>query len=162
MLTGSGSGRPSDDEVIRAFLHTLWHLTHPHQECEPEEEVDSVSDVSLCRQMLYDAFNDPESIAEMVRLPAISDEVAEMEQRAHVERLTALTPVLPLLMGQSDFMGVAAAALQCAHVADADESHLAAVAAVFTNIIKASVIASVSTAVAMGVLEINKEVHLEQ
>lgn len=141
------------------YMHNLWHVAHPGQPCG-NEEVISISDVSLQRQMLYDSFTDPEAVAELVALPPISAEVSEMELRAHEERMESIVPVLPLLLGQASFMGAAAAALQCREY-DGSDDHIEAVTAVFTNIIKASVIASVSTAVSLGVLDVLKGVTLE-
>lgn len=145
---------------MSGFRHWLWHLLHPTEDCG--DGMDGISEVSLYRQMLYDAFNDPEQIAQMMELPAISDEVAEMEQRAHVARLSFLAPVMPLLFDQSHFMGHAAAILQCSHAESDDLEQLQAVTAVFTNVIKASVVAAVSTAVGLGVLTVNKEVVFDE
>lgn len=141
--------------------HFLWHLLHPRSSCAPAQpQTSEITDASLCRQLLYDSFQNPEQLAQMVRLPAISEEVAEMEQRAHVARMTNIAPVLPLLLGQSAFMGSASGLAQC--VATDTLEHLEQVQAALTNVITASVIASVSTAVALGVLEVNMEVSVEQ
>lgn len=142
------------------MLHFLWHLLHPRSSCAPPPEVTEITDASLCRQLLYDSFQNPEQLAQMVQLPAISEEVAEMEQRAHIERLTNIAPVLPLLLGQSAFMGSASGMAQC--VATDTLEHLEPVQAALTNVITASVIAAVSTAVSLGVLEVVKEVCVEQ
>ena len=140
------------------MLHSLWHLTHPGQDCG-EESMAVISDVGLQQQMLYDAFSNPTEVSPMMGLPAMSSDVEEMEQRAHKLRMETILPVMPLLIGQSDFMGACAAVLHI-HKTDDDltPEQVEAVHVVFTNIIKASVVASVSTAVSLGVLHVNKGV----
>lgn len=145
------------------WLHEMWHLTHPGQSCEGGGE-DFISDVALQRQMLYDAFNDPEDVAAVTGLPAVSGEVADMETRAHHARMEEIKPVLPLLISQADFMGHCAALMQMSNTGLDPGEHVeehAAIQMVFTNIIRASVIAAVSTAIGVGVLDVVKEVSVE-
>lgn len=145
------------------FLHHLWHITHPGQSCG-EESVQIVTDVGLQRQMVHDAFSNAQEAEELLGLPAISDEVRQMEDRAHVERIVAIQPLLPLLISQADFMGYAATELQIHRVGvdnvTAEERERTEI--VFTQVIKASIVAAVSTAVGMGVLSVNKEVTTDE
>lgn len=144
------------------YMHALWHLAHPDQSCEPPQEM-VITDVSLQRQMLYDAFNDAEGVARIVGLSAVSEEVAEMEQRAHVERLGALAPVMPLLIEQANFLGHAAAVIQCINTdTDLQDEQATAVLTVFTDVIKASLVSAVSTAVGLGVLEVSRGVTVNE
>lgn len=141
------------------FLHYLWHITHPGQSCG-EDSFQLVTDVGLQRQMVRDAFANSVEAEELLNLPGISDEVREMEERAHVARIVAIQPVLPLLISQADFMGHAATALQIHRVGEENvtEEEYERTQIVFTQVIKASIVAAVSTAVGMGVLQVNKEV----
>lgn len=144
--------------------HFLWHLLHPRTPCEPPEpEITEINDMVLTRHLLYDSFDDPERIAQLAGLPPISPDLAELEMRDHKQRLEAIKPVMPLLLGQAEFMGATSAAIQCMDAEGVTPEHLAVLAEVFITVIKASVIASVSTAVSMGVLEVSKEVvpHVE-
>lgn len=147
--------------------HFLWHLLHPRQSCMPEvNEMDEISDVSLCRQMLYDAFQQPEKIAQMLDLPAISEEVEEMEHRAHHTRMEAMAPIMPLLLGQAEFFGRASALMQVQQFGvteDLDpEAAVDAATVIFTSIIRASLVSAISSAVDLGVLDILKEVFTDE
>lgn len=145
------------------FLHYLWHVTHPGQSCG-EDSFTLVTDVGLQRQLVQDAFANSREAEELLDLPIISDEVREMEDRAHVQRILAIQPVLPLLISQGDFMGHAATALQI-HRVGADnvtDEEYERTQIVFTQVIKASIVAAVSTAVGLGVLQVNKEVTTDE
>lgn len=140
------------------FLHTLWHVTHPGQSCE-DPTTTVITDVALQRQMLYDAYGEPEEIATLVGLPGTSEDGAKVEKAAHIARLEALIPVMPLLLGQADFLATTATVLQLQQLSYAPESEeIAALRAALGNIIRSAVVSSVSTAVGLGVLELNKEV----
>lgn len=141
------------------YLHNLWHVLHrEHDDCEP-----AVSDISLQRQLLYDAFANPESIAAKLEMPGISPDGAEAEYAAHRARLERLVPIMPLLLGQAGFLSSVAANIHIENSdVELDETMVEAVHHVFDNIVKASVVASVSTAVALGALEINKEVVVDE
>lgn len=59
----------------------------------------------LMRQIVYDAMLTPtEDIAEMMGLPAISDEVADMEQEAHETRLSSIAGLLPFIDAHADIL----------------------------------------------------------
>jgi hypothetical protein len=86
-----------------------------------------------------------------------------MEVKAHQERMEALIPIFPLLLGQADFMAHTAAALQVYQAGgDIEEEQYEQMCLAFNNIVRAAVVSSVSTAVAMGVLEINKSVTTDE
>ena len=145
------------------FLHSLWHLTHPGQDCG-EESLQVITDVGLQRQMVWDAFANSREAEELLDMPGISDDVREMEDRAHVQRILAIQPLLPLLISQADFMGHAATALQVHRVGaeNLTEEEYERTQIVFTQVIKASIVAAVSTAVGLGVLQVNKEVTKDE
>lgn len=143
------------------YLHNLWHVLHPNQECDDAGEMLVITDTGLQQQMVFDAFSaDSRGAAAFLSgLPPMSPDVIDMEQRAHEARMEAIVPVMPLLMGQATFMGHVAAVLHLHKTTEElTEEQVELVHQVFTNIVKASVVASVSTAVSLGVLEIAKEV----
>lgn len=143
------------------YLHDLWHLTHPGEDCG-EGSMTVISDVGLQQQMVYDAFGDPHGAGTMVGLPPMSPEVADMELRAHEARMEAIVPVMPLLIGQADFMGHCAAVLHLNQTTEElTDEQVELVHMVFTNIVKAAIVSSVSTAVSLGVLEVSKGVTTE-
>ena len=133
------------------------YWTHPGAQCsQPFEEI---TQAVVHRQLLYDGFNGPEELAGMVGLPPVSAEVAEMELRAHVLRMEQIQPVVPLLLEQSEFLGSTAALLQCLNTdTDPDGENGQAVLLVFTNVIKASLVSAVATAVGLGALSVSREV----
>jgi len=68
-----------------------------------EIEVKHVSLPTLIRQSVYDAMLEPaEEIAVAMGLPPISDEVAEMEERASQRRLERIAQLLPFLESHSE------------------------------------------------------------
>jgi hypothetical protein len=57
----------------------------------------------LIRQAIYDSMLEPaEDIAEVLGLPPISDEVAEMEENASQERLEKFSSLIPFIDAHSD------------------------------------------------------------
>ena len=73
----------------------------------------------LMRQIVYDAMLTPtEGIAEMMGLPPISDEVAEMEEDAHQDRLSKISALLPFIDAHADILAQVATS---AYMLDADK-----------------------------------------
>ena len=65
----------------------------------------------LMRQIVYDAMLSPtEGIAEMMGLPPISDEVADMEQEAHETRLSNIAGLLPFIDAHAEILAKVATA----------------------------------------------------
>lgn len=65
----------------------------------------------LMRQIVYDAMLSPtEGIAEMMGLPPISDEVADMEQEAHETRLGNIAGLLPFIDAHAEILAKVATA----------------------------------------------------
>ena len=142
------------------FLHALWHVTHPGQSCD-DPTTTVITDVALQRQMLYDAYGEPEEIAQIMGLPGSSESGAQVERAAHIARLENLVPVMPLLLGQADFLATTATALQIQQLTYEPESEeIAQLLIALGNIIRSAIVSSVSTAVGLGVLELNKEVTI--
>lgn len=140
------------------YLHDLWHILHPEQDCG-SESFRVITDVGLQQQMVYDAFGEPVEAAALIGLPPMSPDVHDMEERAHQERMEAIVPVMPLLLGQADFMGHVAAVLHLQKTTEElTDEQVELVHMVFTNIVKAAIVSSVSTAVGLGVLQVHKGV----
>lgn len=142
--------------AFKDYLHGLWHLLHPGA-----ADVRIVNDLTVQRQMLYDAFSDGRAMADLLDMPALSDDVHAMEMQAHQDRLERIVPLFPLLLQQSVWMAQANAALQIQIATspwDSDEQ--IQLLESLTNIIKASVVSTVSTAVDLGALHVPKEVSL--
>lgn len=146
------------------YMHNLWHVLHPGQDCG-EGSLTVITDTGLQQQMVYDAFaaDSRQAAAALAGLPPMSPDVEEMEHKAHLQRMEEIVPILPLLLGQATFMGHCAAVLHL-HKTDDElsDEQIEVVHQVFTNIVKASVISSVSTAVAMGALVVAKEVTTDE
>ena len=65
----------------------------------------------LMRQIVYDTMLTPtEGIAEMMGLPPISDEVADMEEEAHELRLGSIAGLLPFIDAHSEILAKIATA----------------------------------------------------
>jgi hypothetical protein len=77
----------------------------------------------LIRQVIYDSMLEPaELIAESLGLPPISDEVAEMEERASQERLETFSHLLPFIDSHADIAAkIAAAAYVLSDEIDTEE-----------------------------------------
>jgi hypothetical protein len=74
----------------------------------------------LMRQIVYDAMLTPtEGIAEMMGLPPISDEVAEMEEEAHQDRLSNIAALLPFIDAHAEILAQVATA---AYILDAENA----------------------------------------
>jgi hypothetical protein len=79
-----------------------------------KKKVVSVTQVPLSvlmRQIVYDTMLTPtEGIAEMMGLPPISDEVADMEEDAHELRLSNISGLLPFIDAHSEILAKIATA----------------------------------------------------
>ena len=65
----------------------------------------------LMRQIVYDTMLSPtEGIADMMGLPPISDEVADMEEEAHETRLGNIAGLLPFIDAHAEIMAKIATA----------------------------------------------------
>jgi len=87
-------------------------------------EVKSIPLPILIRQALYDTLLEPtEGIAEVLNLPPISLEVAEMEERASQARLERFAHLLPFIDSHSD---IAARITAAAYMLDDKDDELEA------------------------------------
>lgn len=77
----------------------------------------------LIRQVVYDSMLEPaEEIAAALGLPPISEEVAEMEERASQDRLEEFSNLLPFIDSHSDIISkIAAAAYILSDEVDTEE-----------------------------------------
>lgn len=141
------------------YLHQLWHLLNPYKDCSRSTVI---TNAGLQRQMLYDAFGEPEEVAELVGLPPISEEGMDAERKAARARAEAIVAVAPLLVHQAQFMAFACATAQ---LNEADEEpdpvQQEALHRAFNNICLGAVMAAVASAVDLGVLVVNKEVFVD-
>ena len=141
--------------LIAMVKHRIYHLLHPSEPCGIETKHEHVVSATMHRQMLYDSFDDPEAIAEVVGLPPISAELVEMERRDHIARFTAVAPVAPLLLHQADFMADVAVTMQRHEnpglISDEEAERMRLV---FGTLLRTGMVAGVSSSVNLGVLEV--------
>jgi hypothetical protein len=114
----------------------------------------------LMRQIVYDAMLTPtEGIAEMMGLPKISDEVADMEQQAHEDRLSDIAVLLPFIDAHADIVARVATS---AYVLDDEqeaypEEALEQLTRLFRMVSLASAVSCVSTLNNIGLIHSNVE-----
>lgn len=111
----------------------------------------------LMRQIVYDAMLSPtEGIAEMMGLPPISDEVADMEQEAHETRLGNIAGLLPFIDAHAEILAKIATA---AYTLDNESSEappaggLEMLNGLFRMVALASSVSCVSTLKEIGLIE---------
>jgi hypothetical protein len=111
----------------------------------------------LMRQIVYDAMLTPtEGIAEMMGLPPISDDVAEMEEEAHQDRLSNIAALLPFIDAHADILAQVATA---AYMLDAEkegefpDDGLEQLNQLFRMVALASSVSCVSTLSNIGLIE---------
>ena len=111
----------------------------------------------LMRQIVYDAMLTPtEEIAEMMGLPPISDEVAQMEEEAHQDRLSSIAALLPFIDAHADILAQVATS---AYLLDADKDEevplegLDHLNQLFRMVALASSVSCVSTLSNIGLIE---------
>lgn len=111
----------------------------------------------LMRQIVYDAMLTPtEGIAEMMGLPPISDDVAEMEEEAHQDRLSNIAALLPFIDAHADILAQVASA---AYMLDAEKDGefptdgLEQLNQLFRMVALASSVSCVSTLSNIGLIE---------
>jgi hypothetical protein len=110
----------------------------------------------LMRQIVYDAMLTPtEGIAEMMGLPPISDEVADMEQEAHETRLGKIAGLLPFIDAHAEILAkIATAAYTLDHDFDEriPEEGLDQLSELFKMVALASSVSCVSTLNNIGLI----------
>ncbi len=112
----------------------------------------------LMRQIVYDAMLTPtEGIAEIMGLPPISDEVADMEQEAHEVRLGNIAGLLPFIDAHAEILAkVATAAYTLDHSTEFEnipENGLDQLSNLFKMIALASSVSCVSTLNNIGLID---------
>lgn len=120
----------------------------------------------LIRQTIYDTMLEPaEDIADLLGLPPISDDVAEMEEDASQMRLENIASLLPFIDSHADLtarISVAAYSLD-----DEDDSgplgipqdEMEKITALFKVIALSSAVSCVATLVNLGLLEKKVDKH---
>lgn len=141
--------------MFATLRHGLWHLRNPGQDCSGVQ-VTTRSVTALHRQMLYDAFSNPERVAQVLQLPPISAELVEMEQRDHRVRTQTIEPLLPILAMQADFMTTVAMRMQQDQspyeLSEAETEHAVRM---ISTLLHSTLIASVASMADMGVVQVS-------
>jgi hypothetical protein len=111
----------------------------------------------LMRQIVYDAMLTPtEGIAEMMGLPPISDEVAEMEEEAHQDRLSNIAALLPFIDAHADILAQVATAaymLDAENAGEFPEDGMDQLNQLFRMVALASSVSCVSTLSNIGLID---------
>jgi hypothetical protein len=133
-----------------------------------KKKVVSVTQVPLTvlmREIVYDTMLTPtEGIANLMGLPAISDEVAHMEEDASQTRLSNIASLLPFIDAHAD---IAAKIATSAYLLDEEnnedmaQEHLDQLNTLFRMIALASSVSCVSTLVNIGLVESMVENYVE-
>jgi len=123
-------------------------------------EVQQIPLPVLIRQVIYDSMLMPaEEIAYAMGLPPISDDVAEMEERASQERLERFSTLIPFIDSHADIAAkIAAAAYQIEDdEADGEEKFevgdLDNLTKLFRLVALSSTLSCVSTLINLGLIE---------
>jgi hypothetical protein len=118
----------------------------------------------LIRQVVYDSMLEPaEEIANALGLPPISEEVAEMEERASQDRLEEFSNLLPFIDSHSDIISkIAAAAYILSDEIDTEEKlnniDLEDLTKLFRLVSLSASVSCLSTLFNLGLLQ-KEEVH---
>jgi len=117
--------------------------------------ITTISPQVLIRKIIYDSgCSDPESVAALLGLSPISDEVAEMEEQASSERVSRIAALLPIIEAHANIAAQVAAA---SYTSDADDTDLpdevmTALVTIFKFVSFSSALTCLSALVDMNVL----------
>lgn len=125
---------------------------------KPKLEITQVPLSVLMRQIVYDSMLTPtEGIAEMLGLPPVSDDVADMEQQAHEDRLGNVAGLLPFVDAHADIMAkIAIAAYTLDNPTQGEEvpqEAMSELSQLFRMIALASSVSCISTLKEIGLIE---------
>ena len=82
-----------------------WFKKSKEEEDSPTPKEKATNIPIMIRELIYDSLlTPPEVIADLLGLPPISDEVAEMEERASRERLDKFGVLVPFLSAHADVL----------------------------------------------------------
>lgn len=111
----------------------------------------------LMREIVYDAMLTPtEGIADLMGLPPISDEVAEMEEQASHDRLSNISELLPFIDAHADIVAKIATS---AYILDEDNNEdmgkeqIDQLNYLFRMVSLSAAVSCVSTLVNIGLIE---------
>lgn len=115
----------------------------------------------LIRQVIYDSiFDDCEKIAAELGLPAISDDVSEMEEDASQDRLSKFSPLMPFIDAHSDISARVAAAAYALEIVGENpddkavvDEELEQIVGLFKIVALSSSISCISTLMNLDLLE---------
>ena len=119
----------------------------------------------LIRQVIYDSMLEPaEDIAETLGLPPISEEVAEMEERASQDRLEYFSHLLPFIDSHADIAAkIAAAAYVLSDEVDTEEKlnsiDIADMTKLFRLVSLSSSVSCISTLYSLDLIHSNGAKH---
>lgn len=125
---------------------------------KPKLEITQVPLSVLMRQIVYDSMLTPtEGIAEMLGLPPISDDVADMEQQAHEDRLGNVAGLLPFIDAHADILAKIATAAYTLDSSMSEENvpqeAMSELTQLFRMVALASSVSCVSTLKEIGLIE---------
>jgi hypothetical protein len=130
-----------------------------------EEVVTQVPLTVLMREIIYDSMLTPtEGIANLMGLPPISPEVADMEEQASESRLSNIAELIPFIDAHADIaakIATSAYMLDEENKDDFSEENLDQLNTLFRMIALSSSLSCVSTLNNIGLIE-SKVVHYEQ
>jgi hypothetical protein len=115
----------------------------------------------LVRQVIYDSvFESAEKIADVMGLPPISEEVADMENRASEERLMTFQPLIPFIEQHAEISAQVAATaykLEMLETSPEDsqlvEEDMEHIVGLFKIVALSSAVSCISTLISLGLLD---------
>jgi hypothetical protein len=123
-------------------------------------EVQQVPLPVLIRQVIYDSMLMPaEDIAHAMGLPPISEDVAEMEERASQERLERFSSLIPFIDSHADIAAKIAASAYMIEDEEADDGEkfelgdIENLTKLFRLVALSSTLSCVSTLISLGLIE---------
>lgn len=134
-------------------------MKNPFKKTPTQEKV-AVPFTSLLRSLIYDSglhSEGPEEVIAAMGLNPASDEVSEMERDLSNRRVECLEPISEYLAATVKLMAGALTQHVALHDDDADDESLARMAENFAAVLSAGIVACVSNAVALGLLDIAGE-----
>jgi len=120
----------------------------------------------LMREIIYDAMLTPtEGIADLMGLPPISSEVAEMEEQASQDRLSNIAALLPFIDAHADIaakIATSAYMLDEENAEDITQEQLDQLNHLFRMVALSSAVSCVSTLANIGLIESKVELNEQQ
>ena len=109
------------------------------------------------RRLIFDCMADPEKVSVLTGLVGVSDDGAEAEKAASLERLGAVAEVFPMLDTIAQWMADAASALNLENVDEVPEAFREHMRTMFYSVIQGSLVAAFSVLNDLGIIGIYSE-----